>query len=105
LTGSRLAASRHGGLDVACPNVCVDSPFFSMRQIRDAVVGTGADPRAAFGIWRLSLRYTASAQERQRLSALELIKRADLKQSRINLYLYEGLYGRCGLYEGVERPA
>ena len=76
-----------------------------MREIRDAVVGTGADPRVAFGIWRLSPRYTASAEKRQRLLPLELIKRADLQQSRINLYLYEGLYGRCGLYEGVERLA
>jgi pimeloyl-ACP methyl ester carboxylesterase len=88
-----------------CPAVYVDSPFAPLREIRDAMVRTGADPRMAFGIWRLSQRYVASPEEWLRFSPLALVQGAAVQRARPQLYLSAGLYDRYGLFEGSEKLA
>lgn len=88
-----------------CPAVYLDSPFATLRQIRDAIGRTGADPRIIFGLWQLSRRYVASAQEWRRFSPLLLIEEAGGAGPGPRLYLSAGLYDRYGLYEGTERLA
>jgi pimeloyl-ACP methyl ester carboxylesterase len=88
-----------------CPNVYVDSPFDPLSQIRAAMVRTGAEPRIAFGIWKLARRYVADADEWRRMAPLSLIEGAALETARPSLYLSGGLYDRYGLYEGTERLA
>ena len=88
-----------------CPAVYVDSPFTPLKQLREAMVRTGADPRIAIGIWQLSQRYVSSAEEWRRFSPLVLIDGHALQEARPSLYLSAGLYDRYGLYEGTERLA
>ena len=88
-----------------CPNVYLDSPFQPIRQMREAIVRTGADPRIVFGILQLSRRYVANAEEWSRFSPLALIERASVQQTRLSLYLSAGLYDRYGLFEGAEHLA
>jgi pimeloyl-ACP methyl ester carboxylesterase len=88
-----------------CPAVYLESPFTPPSQIREGMVRTGADPRIVFGIWQLSRRYVATAEEWRRFSPLALIESASVTQTRLSLYLSAGLYDRYGLYEGTERLA
>ncbi len=88
-----------------CPAVYLASPFTPISQIREGIVRTGADPRIVFGIWHLSRRYVATAEEWSRFSPLALIEGASVPQMRLSLYLSAGLYDRYGLYEGTERLA
>ena len=101
-----LSQARHFDKVAAlCPNVYLDSPFSPFSHIRSAMVRTGADPRVAFGIWRLAQRYVSNAEEWQRISPLALIEGVTKQATRPSLYLSAGLYDRYGLYEGTERLA
>jgi pimeloyl-ACP methyl ester carboxylesterase len=88
-----------------CPAVYTESPFAPLSQILEGIARTGADPRIAFGIWRLSRDYVATAEEWSRFSPLALIENASVQRTRLSLYLSAGLYDRYGLYEGTERLA
>lgn len=88
-----------------CPNVYRDSPFSPLRQLREAMVRTGADPRIAFGIWHLARDYVANDEEWSRMSPLALIEGVAVQTARPSLYLSAGLYDRYGLFEGVEQLA
>ncbi len=88
-----------------CPNVYQESPFATWRQIREAMVRTGADPRVALGIWRLAQDYVANEAEWRRMSPLALIEQVATEAARPDLYLSAGLYDRYGLFEGSERLA
>ena len=88
-----------------CPAVYLESPFAPLGQIREAMVRTGAQPSIAFGIWQLSRRYVASAEEWRRFSPLALIEGDAVQEARPSLYLSAGLTARYGLYEGTERLA
>jgi pimeloyl-ACP methyl ester carboxylesterase len=92
-------------LAALCPNVYRVSPFAPFEQIREGMVRTGADPRIAFGIWKLARRHVSDEEEWRRISPLALIDGAALPHARPSLYLSAGLYDRYGLYEGVEQLA
>lgn len=88
-----------------CPNVYQDSPFAPWRQVRAAMVRTGADPLTAFGVWHLARDYVSNDAEWQRISPLALVESAAKQATRPSLYLSAGLYDRYGLFEGTERLA
>jgi pimeloyl-ACP methyl ester carboxylesterase len=87
-----------------CPAVYRHSPFAPLGELRDAMVRTGADPRAIAGIWRVSRGYVATADDWRRFSPLALIEDVG-PQARPGLYLSAGLHDRYGLYEGTEHLA
>lgn len=81
-----------------CPGVYVNSPFSSLTNMRAGIERTGANPRAAFGIWLLARKYVANEAEWRRISPLSLIERAGPDFPAI--YLSNGLYDAYGNYEG-----
>lgn len=86
-----------------CPGVYVSSPFASLATMRADLARTGADPRIAFGVWRLARTYLADDGEWRRLSPLALVERAT--PSYPSLYLSCGLYDAYGNFEGTQRLA
>lgn len=83
-----------------CPGVYAVSPFSSFATMREALKRTGADPKIGFGVWKLSRDYVADEAEWQRISPLDLIKRANAQYPA--LYLSNGLYDAYGNFEGTQ---
>lgn len=103
-----LGLSQPGRFDkvaALCPGVYADSPFASLATLRAAITRTGADPKFAFGIWRLARQHAASEAEWARVSPLALIETLGPLPRRPALYLSCGLYDRYGNFEGTERLA
>lgn len=86
-----------------CPGVYRVSPFASFGEMRAAMKRTGADPKIAFGIWRLSRDYYADDAEWRASSPLTLVEKAGAEAPA--LYLSNGLYDAYGNFEGTERLA
>jgi S-formylglutathione hydrolase FrmB len=95
--------SRFAKVASLCPGVYATSPFAPLSSIRDAARRTGADPRIAFGIWRMARQHFADDGEWRRVSPLALIERAGPASPA--LYLSGGLYDAYGNFEGTERLA
>ncbi len=86
-----------------CPGVYLDTPFSDFETIQAAMKRTGADPKIAFGIYKMAKTYVANEEEWKAISPIHLIKRADLHFPA--LYLSCGLYDKYGNYEGTEALA
>lgn len=84
-----------------CPGLYSVSPFAPLAQISQAITGTGASPKIAFGVWLMARHYLADEAEWQRMSPLSLIEQADANYPA--LYLSCGLYDAYGNFEGLQR--
>lgn len=72
-----------------CPGVYLDSPFSDFNKIKAAIKRTGADPKIAFGIYKMARTYASNEEDWREISPLNLIERADMH--------YPELYLSCGL--------
>lgn len=86
-----------------CPGVYLDSPFSDFNKIKEALKRTGADPKIAFGIYKMAKTYVANEEEWKEISPINLIKSANIHYPE--LYLSCGLYDKYGNYEGTEALA
>lgn len=86
-----------------CPGVYLDSPFSDFEKIQIAIKRTGADPKIAFGIYKMAKTYVANEEEWREISPINLIKSAN--NSYPELYLSCGLYDKYGNFEGTEALA
>lgn len=83
-----------------CPGVYLDSPFSDFDKIKAAMKRTGADPKVALGIYLMAKKYVSNEGEWNKISPIELIKKANMDYPE--LYLSCGLYDKFGNYEGTE---
>lgn len=83
-----------------CPGVYAISPFAPWSAMQDTLTRTGADPKIGFGIWLLARKHVADEGEWQKISPLELVKRADGRFPA--LYISNGLYDAYGNFEGSQ---
>lgn len=83
-----------------CPGVYLDSPFSDFDKIKEAMKRTGADPKIALGIYLMAKKYVSNEEEWNKISPIELIKKANIDYPE--LYLSCGLYDKYGNYEGTE---
>jgi pimeloyl-ACP methyl ester carboxylesterase len=83
-----------------CPGVYATSPFASLSSMKATLKRTGADPKIGFGIWLLAKKYVANEGEWQRISPLDLVKRANAQYPA--MYLSNGLYDAYGNFEGSQ---
>lgn len=83
-----------------CPGVYLDSPFSDFDEIKAAMNRTGADPKIALGIYLMAKKYLSNKDEWDKISPVELIKKANSHYPE--LYLSCGLYDKFGNYEGTE---
>jgi pimeloyl-ACP methyl ester carboxylesterase len=86
-----------------CPGVYATSPFASLSTMKGTIERTGGDPKIGFGIWLLAKKYVADEGEWQRISPLDLAKRANGQYPA--LYLSNGLYDAYGNFEGSQMLA
>ncbi len=86
-----------------CPGVYLDSPFSGFNKIKAAIKRTGADPKIAFGIYKMARTYASNEEDWREISPLNLIERADMHYPE--LYLSCGLYDKFGNFEGTEALA
>jgi S-formylglutathione hydrolase FrmB len=86
-----------------CPGVYLDSPFSDFEKIQVAIKRTGADPKIAFGIYKMAKTYVANEEEWKEISPINLIKAANIHYPE--LYLSCGIYDKYGNYEGTEALA
>jgi hypothetical protein len=86
-----------------CPGVYLDSPFSDFNKIKVALKRTGADPKIAFGIYKMAKTYISNEEEWKSISPIYLIKNANIQYPE--LYLSCGLYDTYGNYEGTETLA
>jgi S-formylglutathione hydrolase FrmB len=86
-----------------CPGVYAISPFAPFAEMRASLKRTGADPKIAFGIWKMATDHVADEAEWKRMSPLELINRANATYPA--LYLSNGLYDNYGNFEGTQMLA
>lgn len=86
-----------------CPGVYLDSPFSDFDEIKAAMKRTGADPKVALGIYLMAKKYVSNEEEWDKISPIELIKKANTNYPE--LYLSCGLYDKFGNYEGTETLA
>ncbi|GAA0728422.1 hypothetical protein GCM10009430_37560 [Aquimarina litoralis] len=83
-----------------CPGIYLDSPFSDFDKIKAAMKRTGADPKVALGIYLMAKKYIPNEKEWNKVSPIELIKKANIDFPE--LYLSCGLYDKFGNYEGTE---
>lgn len=86
-----------------CPGVYLDSPFSGFNEIKAAMKRTGADPKIAYGIYKMAKIYASNEEEWKEISPIDLIKKANTQYPA--LYLSCGLYDKYGNYEGTEALA
>ena len=86
-----------------CPGVYLNSPFSDFTEIKEAITRTGADPKIAFGIYKLAKTYASNEEEWREISPINLIKSANIDYPE--LYLSCGLYDKYGNFEGTEALA
>jgi Putative esterase len=85
------------------PGVYLDSPFSDFNKIKEGLKRTGADPKIAFGIYKMAKKYVSNEEEWKGISPIDLIKKANVNYPE--LYLSCGLYDKYGNYEGTEALA
>jgi hypothetical protein len=86
-----------------CPGVYLDSPFSDFNKLKEALKRTGAEPKIAFGIYKMAKTYVSNEEEWKEISPIDLIKKANIHFPE--LYLSCGLYDKYGNYEGTEALA
>jgi Putative esterase len=86
-----------------CPGVYLDSPFSDLNKLKEALKRTGAEPKIAFGIYKMAKTYVSNEEEWKEISPIDLIKKANIHFPE--LYLSCGLYDKYGNYEGTEALA
>jgi hypothetical protein len=86
-----------------CPGVYLLSPFSDFKKIKESVKRTGADPKIAYGIYKMAKTYASNEEEWQAISPVHLITKANTHYPA--LYLSCGLYDKYGNYEGTEALA
>jgi Putative esterase len=86
-----------------CPGVYLDSPFSDFNKLKEALKRTGAEPKIAFGIYKMAKTYVSNEEEWKEISPIVLIKKANIHFPE--LYLSCGLYDKYGNYEGTEALA